>query len=221
MTCGQPSNIMAIRLPKKSLHGFRLLCSAGVLTPPRTFSPVVLDLRLARLWPFTRHNSPRRLCAPRQIAGLLLHHSYTYCMSRRNFFGGNQLRVVWSKNSCGLARVVFQEPAEPLTTLHRAFTLTSLAGQRKEQNIPLALMIALMMIMLHIRLERMPERALPKQDQPRQALLLHRPHPALRVGVQIWRPRRQWHPRDPGCVDDVLKRRAVFPVPVVDEILAR
>src|SRR2546430_17654008 len=61
MTCGQPSNIMAIRLPKKSLHGFRLLCSAGVLTPPRTFSPVVLDLTLARLWPFTRHNSARRL----------------------------------------------------------------------------------------------------------------------------------------------------------------
>ena len=27
--------------------------------------------------------------------------------------------VVWSKNSCGFARVVFQEPSEPFMTLHR------------------------------------------------------------------------------------------------------
>src|SRR5499426_2626302 len=100
---------------------------------------------------------------------------------------------VWSKNSCGLVRVVFQESAEPLTTLNRTFTLTSLAGQRKEQDIPLALMIALVMIRLHILLERMPERAFPKQDQPRQALLLHRAYPALRIGVEIRRPRRQGH----------------------------
>jgi hypothetical protein len=30
---------------------------------------------------------------------------------------------VGSKNSCGFARVLFQEPAEPLTTLHRVFAL--------------------------------------------------------------------------------------------------
>src|SRR6266545_2787810 len=109
-----------------------------------------------------------------------------------------RIYVVWSKNSCGLACVIFQESAEPLTTLHRAFTLTSPAGPRKEQDILLALMIALVMIMLHIRLERMPERAFPNQDQARQALLLHRAYPALRVGVEIRRPRRQWHPLDPG-----------------------
>ena len=33
---------------------------------------------------------------------------------------------------------------------------------RKKQDIPLPLMIALMMIMLHIFLERMPERVFPK-----------------------------------------------------------
>jgi hypothetical protein len=27
---------------------------------------------------------------------------------------------VWSKNSCGFARVVFQEPSEPFSTVHRA-----------------------------------------------------------------------------------------------------
>jgi hypothetical protein len=55
--------------------------------------------------------------------------------------------VVWSKNSCSLVRVVFQEPAKPLTTLNRAFTLAVLADRRKEQDIALALMIPLVMIM--------------------------------------------------------------------------
>src|SRR5437588_13007479 len=56
-------------------------------------------------------------------------------------------------HSCGLARVVFQESAEPLTALHRTCPLMLLAGGRKEQDIPLPLMSALVMIMLHIRLE--------------------------------------------------------------------
>jgi hypothetical protein len=29
---------------------------------------------------------------------------------------------VWSKNSCGFARVVFQEPPEPFTTLNGTYT---------------------------------------------------------------------------------------------------
>src|SRR5262245_3138493 len=82
-------------------------------------------------------------------------------------------------------------------------------------------MIALMMIVLHVFMERMAERRFPKQDQPRQTLLLDRPHPALRVGVEIRRPWRQWDPRDPSRVDDLLKSGAVFPVPVMNEILAR
>src|SRR6266446_1384882 len=36
----------------------------------------------------------------------------------------------------------------------------------------------------------------------------------------MWRPRRQGHPLDPSRVDDLLKGGAVFPVPVMDEILA-
>ena len=54
---------------------------------------------------------------------------------------------VWSKNSCGFARVVFQEPPEPFTTLNRACTLCVLADRRKEQHVALALMIPLVMIM--------------------------------------------------------------------------
>src|SRR5262245_66518609 len=67
----------------------------------------------------------------------------------------------------------------------------------------------------------MAERRFPKEDQPRQALLLDGSYPALRVGIQIWRPRRQWHPRDPGCVNDLLKGRTIFPISIMDEVLAK
>ena len=53
--------------------------------------------------------------------------------------------------------VVFQEPAEPFTTLHRACTLCVLADRRKEQDIALALMIPLVMKMLHILRQRMAQ----------------------------------------------------------------
>ena len=58
--------------------------------------------------------------------------------------------VVWPKNSYGFVRVVFQEPSKTFTTLHRAFTRWVLVDHRKEQDIALALMIALVMIMLDI-----------------------------------------------------------------------
>jgi len=35
---------------------------------------------------------------------------------------------VWSKNSCSLTLVVFQEASEPFTTLNGALTLAALAG---------------------------------------------------------------------------------------------
>src|SRR2546423_7169737 len=68
--------------------------------------------------------------------------------------------------SCGLARVVFQEPAEPLTALHWAWPEMLVIGGRKEQHISLPLMIALMMIMCHILVEGMLQGRFPKQDEP-------------------------------------------------------
>ena len=127
---------------------------------------------------------------------------------------------VWSKNSCGFACVVFQDPPEPFPALHGAFALRVLADRRKEQYVPLALVIPLVMNMRHLLRQRMAERRFSKQDQPRETLLLDRSDPALHVGVQIRRPRRQWHQLHAGCVNDVLKGRTVFPIPVVDEILA-
>src|SRR6266513_1157194 len=66
--------------------------------------------------------------------------------------------AVWSKNSCGLACVVFQEPPKPFATLNGAFTLCVLADRRKEQHVALALVIPLMMKMRHILRERMAQR---------------------------------------------------------------
>src|SRR5260221_14348822 len=80
-------------------------------------------------------------------------------------------------------------------------------------------MIPLVMIMVHILFERMPEEAFPKQDEPRQALLLDGSHSALRVGVQIWRPRWQRDARDPSRVDELLKGGAIFPIPIMDQVL--
>src|SRR6266571_5250183 len=126
---------------------------------------------------------------------------------------GRPATPVGSKNSCSFARVVFQESPKPFATLHRALALCILAGRRKEQDIALALMIPLVMKMRHILRQRMVERRFPKEDQPRETFLLDRPHPAFRVGVQIRRPWRQWHPRHPSRVDDLLKGGAIFPIP--------
>jgi hypothetical protein len=70
------------------------------------------------------------------------------------------------KNSCGRALIVFQEPPKPFTALYRAFALCLLAACRKEQDIPLPLMIALVMIVLHVLIKRVAERRFPKEDHP-------------------------------------------------------
>ena len=42
---------------------------------------------------------------------------------------------VWSKNACGVARVIFQEPPEPFTTLKATWTLCVLTDHRKEGGV--------------------------------------------------------------------------------------
>src|SRR6266446_7206380 len=70
------------------------------------------------------------------------------------------------KNSCGLALIIFQQSPEPFATLNGTLTLYILPDRRKEQDILLPLMIPLVMIMLHILVERMLEGRFPKQDEP-------------------------------------------------------
>ena len=108
-----------------------------------------------------------------------------------------------------------------MATLHWTFALWLLADCRKEQHIAFALMIALVMKMRPILRQRMAERRFPKQDEARQAFLLARSHPPLRVGVEMRRPRRQWDAPAPGGIDELLQGGTVLPVPVRDERLAR
>src|SRR2546426_3864896 len=93
-------------------------------------------------------------------------------------------RGVGSKNSCGVMLVVFQKPTEPFTTLNGTCTRCVFADRRKEEYVALALMIPLVMKMLHVLRQRMAERRFPKEDEPRETLLLDRAHPTFRVGVQ-------------------------------------
>jgi len=105
-------------------------------------------------------------------------------------------------------------------TLDEPLAFRVLTERRKEQHVALTLVIPLVMKMLHILRQRMAERCFPKEDEPREAFLLDRSHPAFRVGVQMRRPRRQGHPRAPGGVHKALERWTVRAVPVVDERLA-
>src|SRR6266568_4743053 len=143
--------------------------------------------------------------------------------STQSFSATNRTRILSRvvKNSCGFPFVVFQKAPEPFATLYRAFTRSILAARRKEEAVALPLMIALVMIMLNILLERMPEGSLTKQNKLGEALALDRLYPALRIGIQIGGLGRQWHARDTSIIDDPLKRWAVLAVSVVDEILPR
>src|SRR5215510_3472158 len=93
-----------------------------------------------------------------------------------------QIKPVGSKNSCGLAVVVLEQPTEPFPALNRAVTLAALAGRTKEQDIAFSLMISLVMIMGSILREGVPQGFFPKENELRQTLLLDGSHPAFRVG---------------------------------------
>ena len=73
---------------------------------------------------------------------------------------------VWSKNSCGFAHVVCQEPPEPFSTLHRALTRRVWADCRKGQHVAFALVIPLVAKMLDILRQHMAERDFSTQDEP-------------------------------------------------------
>jgi hypothetical protein len=66
--------------------------------------------------------------------------------------GSSSLRraSVWSKNSCSLARVVFQQSPKPFATLNWVFAIWLLADRQKEQHVALTLMIPLVVKMLRI-----------------------------------------------------------------------
>jgi hypothetical protein len=163
-------------------------------------SPILYDTLVhLDLMPYRELSTPEELKAALQGGDRLLidaterayHRSQDAAKQREPYSGKKTAyvekygHVVWSKNSCGFARVVFQEPSEPFTTLNQALTLCVVADRRQEQHVALALMSALVMHMLHVLRQRMAERRFPTQDAPREALLLHGSSPPLRVGMEM------------------------------------
>src|ERR1700687_2676446 len=99
--------------------------------------------------------------------------------------------------------VVAQEPTQSLAALHGPLT-TNVRIPREQQDIALPLVISLSVEMLDIFVQCPAQRALTEENGLGQALLLHRPDPALRIGIQVRAARRQ-HQRS-TCPDAMIAR---------------
>src|ERR1700704_2790101 len=80
--------------------------------------------------------------------------------------------------------IIAQEPTQSLAAPHWPLALP-IRRPRKQQDVALPLMIPLGMEMVDIVAERPPQGALAEEDYLGQALLLDRPHPAFRIGIQV------------------------------------
>ena len=81
--------------------------------------------------------------------------------------------------------IVAQEPTQSLAAPHRPLAVPIRRGARKQQDVALALVVPFGVEMIDIVAQRLPQGALAEQDHLRQALLLDRSDPALRVGIQV------------------------------------
>ena len=86
-----------------------------------------------------------------------------------------------------------------MTAPHRSLA-GAVRSPGKQQDVALPLVVSLGMEMVDVFAQRPPQRALAEQDHPGQALFLDRPHPALRVGIQVRTARRQRERHDGALV---------------------
>jgi hypothetical protein len=77
--------------------------------------------------------------------------------------------------------MVAQEPTQSLAALQRPLA-TDVRIAREQQDVSLALVISLGMIMFDEFVQRPPQGALAQEDHLGQALLLRRPNPGFRIG---------------------------------------
>src|SRR6266478_3780001 len=104
--------------------------------------------------------------------------------------------------------------AQSLAAPHRPLAVAPRIP-RKQQDVALPLGIPLSMEMLDIVAQRPPQGALAKQDYLGQALLLDRPAPALRIGIQVRAVRRQRERFNPTWRNDGAERPGEFRVPII------
>src|SRR5882757_6881893 len=86
--------------------------------------------------------------------------------------------------------VIAQEPTQSLAAPHRPLA-AAVRIPRKQQDVTLPLVISLGMEIFDVFAQRPPQGALAEEDYLGQALLLDRPDPALRIGIQVRAARRQ------------------------------
>ncbi len=73
----------------------------------------------------------------------------------------------WPKNSCGLAMVVLEQPAEPFSASYWPFGLLVCMNRRKQDHIAFTLMRAFFMRMHHIGIQDVAQSVLPAQNEAR------------------------------------------------------
>ena len=89
-----------------------------------------------------------------------------------------------------LLMVITQEPTQSLMASHRPGAAEGcITGE--QQDVVLLLTIALSMAMLDVFAQGAPQGAPAEANYLGQALLLYRPDPALRIGIQVRAARRQ------------------------------
>src|SRR5258708_6632507 len=97
-------------------------------------------------------------------------------------FGGTPLRC--------LLMVITQQAAQSLAALNMPVA-AGVCTPREHQDIAPPLVVPFAMEKFDTSPQRSPPRALAKEDDLAEALLLHRPDPALRMGIQVRAARRQ------------------------------
>ena len=116
--------------------------------------------------------------------------------------------------------VVFQESAESFTALDRAFS-SAVFGVREQDDISLALVWSLSVMMSSVLSQGASERLLAEEDHLREALFLDRPYPAFRERVQVRAPRGQLDRVHADGFQRPAEGRTELPVAVVEQVARR
>src|SRR5260370_7717019 len=86
---------------------------------------------------------------------------------------------------CRSPLVVLQQAPRSFSTPHCSHLPPCLRPRRKQDPIAFALMVALLVVMYDVLLQRSPQRRFSEQDQPRQTFFFDRPHPASPLTAHI------------------------------------
>jgi hypothetical protein len=112
--------------------------------------------------------------------------------------------------------IITQKPTQSFAALNGAVA-ADVGTPWEQQDITLPLVIPLGMVMLDVVAQGPPQRALAEKNQLGQAFLLHRPDPALRIGIQVRAAYRQHQRLDPTGRDDRLERMGVLGVAIIQQ----